>query len=160
MNRNFFIIACVLIVAVTAYSFLSLGRLVNSNKGQPDNVRSQPATLTGDPAPVSDEVEEQKRRAAMRAGYDRLEQARDRVRKQLGILKSRLWQRRVPPDRASVIREQMLQGHASLKNPPLLGAFSSLDEIDREIAKMNGVGDRLKTLETEILEFPVDQQSR
>lgn len=160
MNRNFFIIACVLIVAVTAYSFLSISRLVNTDKTQPDNVRSQPATLTGDTAPDPDESEEQKRRAAMHVGYDRLEQARDRVRKQLGILQSRLWNRRVPPDRASVIQNQMLQGHALLKNPPLLGAFSSLDEINREIEKMNGVGDRLQTLETEILGFPVDQQSR
>ena len=150
MNRNIVVTAIVLIAAATAYSFLSLDGTAVRNETEPDNVQSRPAEspMPAEPGPAR--TAEQKRREAMRAEYNRLEQAREGVRKQLGILKSRLWKLRVPPDRSRAIQEQMRQGYALLKNPPLLGAFSSADEIARETEKVNGVNDRLKTLETDM----------
>ncbi len=150
MNRNTAIIAIALIAAATAYSFLSLDGTAGKDGSEPDNVQSRQAKPPRHTEPGPARTAEQKRREAMRTEYDRLEQARDGVRKQLGILKSRLWKLRVPPDRSRAIQEQMRQGYALLKNPPLLGAFSSADEIAREIEKVNGVNDRLKILEMDI----------
>ena len=150
MNRNIVFTAIVLIAAATAYSFLSLDGTAGRDETGPDNVQSRQAKFPMHAEPGPAQTPEQKRREAMRAEYDRLEQAREGVRKQLGILKSRLWKLRVPPDRSRAIQEQMRQGYALLKNPPLLGAFSSADEIAGEIEKVNGVNDRLKSLETDI----------
>lgn len=150
MNRNTAIIAIALIAAATAYSFLSINGTAGRNETEPDNVQSRQAKPPRHAEPGPAQTAEQKRREAMRVEYDRLEQARDSVRKQLGILKSRLWKLRVPPDRSRAIQEQMRQGYALLKNPPLLGAFSGADEIAREIEKVNGVNDRLNALETDI----------
>ena len=160
MNRNLILIAIVLLACATAYSFMSLERTLEGNGAGPDNAEPAQASIPVPPVPDIEDNERRKRRAAMRAEYDRLEQARDAVRKQLGILNSRLWKLRVPPDRARAIQEQMQQGHALLKNPPLLGAFSSVDEIAGETEKVRGIKDRLKTLEEEVEKQLADQQSR
>ena len=160
MNRNLILIAIVLVAGATAYSFMSLERTLKGNGAGPDNAEPAQASTSALPAPDIEDNERRKRRAAMRAEYDRLEQARDAVRKQLGILNSRLWKLRVPPERARAIQEQMQQGHALLKNPPLLGAFSSVNEIAGEIEKVRGINDRLKSLEEEVEKQLADQQSR
>lgn len=160
MNRNIVFTAIVLIAAATAYSFLSLDGTAGRDETEPDNVQSRQAKSSVHAEPGFAQTAEQKRRQAMRAEYDRLEQAREGVRKQLGILKSRLWRLRVPPDRSRAIQEQMRQGYALLKNPPLLGAFSSADEIAGEIEKVNGVNDRLKTLETDMDEYLAVREPR
>ena len=151
MNRNIVFSAIILIAAATAYSFLSLDGTAGRDKTEPDNAfRSEQATSSMLEESDSAQTAEQKRREAMRAEYAKLEQERDAVRKRLGILKSRLWKLRVPPERAREIQELMGQGYALLRNPPLLGAFSSTDDIAREIKKVNGISDRLETLETDI----------
>ena len=99
---------------------------------------------------VSAQTAEQQRKATLRAEYEKLEQAREGVRKQLGLLKFRLWKLRVSPEQSRAIQEQMQQGYTALKNPPLLGAFSSVDEIAREIEKMSGISVNLKTLEMKV----------
>lgn len=101
-----------------------------------------------------------KRIAAMRAAYAELEQARDTVRLQLGRLKSRTWKLQVSPDQARAITEQMQRGYAILKNPPMLGAFSSAGEIRRELAKVTGMADKLSALETTVEEYIAAQEAR
>ena len=160
MNRHLVLIAIVLIAGATAYSFMSLERTLEGNRAEPDSLKPEHALSPALPAPETGDNDERKRRAAMRAEYDRLEQARDAVRKQLGILNSRLWKLRLPPDRAREIQEQMQQGHALLKNPPLLGAFSGTDEIAGETGKVSEVNVRLKALEEDVEKLLSVQQSR
>ncbi|MDE0156464.1 MAG: hypothetical protein OXS28_12765 [Gammaproteobacteria bacterium] len=150
MNRNIVFAAIVLIAAATAYSFISLDGTVNRHETGADGVLPGQAGSSLNPEPGPAQVAERKRREAMRAEYEKLEQARDGVRKQLATLKSRLWKLRVPPDRARAIQEQLAQGHALLKNPPLLGAFSSVDEIAGEMEKVSGVNARLEALGTDV----------
>lgn len=160
MNRNIVFAAIVLITAATAYSFISLDGTVNRQAAEPNDVPSEQAASSLNAEPGAAQAAERKRREAMRAEYGKLEQARDGVRKQLAKLKSRLWKLRVPPDRARAIREQLAQGHALLKNPPLLGAFSSVDDIAGEIEKVNGVSARLEALETDVEELIAARESR
>ena len=147
---RFIIIAIVLIAAATAYSFLALEGTLKQAGPEPGDAGPAPASPPVPSAPEPGDTEQRQRRAAMRAEYDKLEQAREAVRQRLGVLNSRAWKLRVAPGRARAIREQMQQGYALLKNPPLLGAFSSVGEIADEIEKVQGVNDRLKTLEAEV----------
>lgn len=160
MNRKSIFAAIVLIAAATAYSFISLDGTVNRQAAESNDVPSGQADSSLNAEPGSAQAAERKRRGAMRAEYGKLEQARDRVRKQLAKLKSRLWKLRVPPDRARAIQEQLAQGHALLKNPPLLGAFSSVDEIAGETEKVDGVSARLEALETDVEELSAARESR
>lgn len=159
MNRNIVFAAIVLIAAATAYSFISLDGTLNRQETGADGVSPGQADSSLNPEPGPAQVAERKRREAMRAEYEKLEQARDGVRKQLATLKSRLWKLRVPPDRVKAIQEQLAQGHALLKNPPLLGAFSSVDEIAGEMEKVDGISARLEALETDVEELLAARES-
>ena len=160
MNRNIVFAAIVLIAAATAYSFISLDGTVNREEAEAEDVSSGKAGSSLYPESGPAQAAERKRRDAMHAEYEKLEQARDGVRKQLAKLKSRLWKLRVPPERARAIQEQLAQGHALLKNPPLLGAFSSVDEIAGETEKVDGVSARLEALETDVEELLAARESR
>ena len=159
MNRNIVYAAIVLIAAAMVYSFFSLDGMVNREEAEPNAAAPGRAGSSLNPEPAPARAAERKRREAMRAEYEKLEQARDGVRKQLARLKSRLWKLRVPPERARTIQEQLAQGHALLKNPPLLGAFSSVDEIAGDTEKINDVSARLAVLETDVEELLAARES-
>lgn len=104
------------------------------------------------PAPSAEALaREEKRLAALRAEYAELEQARGALRRQLGKLKARLWNARLPADQARALTKQMRAGHALLKNPPLLGAFRNVEAMRRETAKVNSVAGKLRELEAAAL---------
>lgn len=160
MNRNLVLIALVIITGASGYLLLNLDGTANTDREQADIV------LSSETAPAHRQVAEhdvsgnKKRIATMRAAYAELEQARDTVRRQLGRLKSRTWKLRVSPEQARVITEQMQQGYAILKNPPMLGAFSSVDEIRQELAKVTRTTDKLSALETTVKEYIAAQETR
>lgn len=160
MNRNLVLIALVLIAGGAGYLLLKPDKTANSDQEQQDIVLAGEATAAQRQAPEHDVSRDKKRIAAMRAAYAELEQARDTVRRQLGRLKARTWKLQVSPDQARAITEQMQQGHAILKNPPMLGAFSGTDEIRRESAKVTRVADKLSALETTVKEYIADQETR
>ncbi len=99
-------------------------------------------------------AEEERRIERMRAEYARLEMVRDSVRKQLGKLKARLWGLTLPVEQANEVTERMQQGHAALKDPLLLGAFHSTDDIRREIEKVENISAGLLEAESIILAAP------
>ena len=114
-----------------------------------------PAVAPPRPPPSAEALaREEKRLAALRAEYAELEQARSVLRRQLGRLKARLWQARLPAAQARALTRQMRAGHALLKNPPLLGAFRNVEAMRRETAKVNSVTGKLRELEVAILPPP------
>ncbi len=112
-----------------------------------------PAVAAAAPA-AADPVRlaEERRVAAMRAEYARLESARDEVRLRLGRIKARLWKLRLPAAQARAMETQLRQGHALLHNPPMLGAFYDADDIRREITRVTAVGAELEQLEAAVEE--------
>ena len=94
--------------------------------------------------------EKEKRITAMRSEYARLEQARDTVRKQLAKLRSRLWKLQLTADQARTIREQMQRGYTVLKSPPMLGAFHDAREIRKELARVERISHKLKSVEDSV----------
>ena len=159
MNRNLVLIALVLIAGGAGYLLLNPDKTANSDQEQQDIVLTGEATPT-QRQPEHDVSRDKKRIAAMRAAYAELEQARDTVRLQLGRLKARTWKLQVSPEQARAITEQMQQGYAILKNPPMLGAFSGTDEIRQELAKVTRVADKLSALETTVGEYIAVQETR
>ena len=139
---------------------LNLDRTANTDQQQAVNVAPGEAVPSHPQEPEHDVSGDKKRIAAMRAEYARLEQARATVRLQLGRLKARTWKLQVSPDQARTIHDQMLQGYAILKNPPMLGAFSSAGEIRKELAKVTRIADKLDALETTVQEYITAQEAR
>ena len=160
MNRNLLYIAFVLIAGAAGILLVSLDRTAITEQEQPVNEAPEQAVPSLSPEPEQDVSGDHKRIAAMRAEYARLEQARDTVRLQLGRLKARTWKLRLTPDQARTIRDQMQQGYAILKTPPMLGAFSSAGEIRKELAKVTRIADKLGALETTVQEYIAAQEAR
>lgn len=123
--------------------------------GEPEKNAQAPALAPSPalaPAPSAEALaREEKRLATLRAEYAELEHAREALRRQLGKLKARLWNARLPADQARALTKQMRAGHALLKNPPLLGAFRNVEAMRRETAKVNSVADKLRELEAAAL---------
>ncbi len=103
--------------------------------------------------------EREKRINAMRSEYARLEQARDTVRRQLAKLRSRLWKLQLPADQGRAITEQLQQGYAILKNPPMLGAFHDAREIRKELARVESISRKLKNVEDSVQEHISAQET-
>ncbi len=160
MNRKPVYIAFVLIAGAAIILLLSPDRPATTDQEQPANISPGEAVPPQPQEAEHDVSGDAKRIAAMRAEYARLEQARDTVRLQLGRLKSRTWKLQVTPDQARTIRDQMRQGYAILKTPPMLGAFSSADEIRKELAKVTRIADKLGALETTVQEYIAAQETR
>lgn len=160
MNRNLVLIALVIITGASGYLLLNLDGTANTDREQADTVMSSETAPAHRQTAEHDVSGSKKRIAAMRAAYAELEQARDTVRRQLGRLKSRTWKLRVSPEQARAITEQMQQGYAILKNPPMLGAFSSVAEIRQELGKVTRAADKLSALETTVREHIAAQEAR
>ena len=160
MNRNLVSIALILLAGAAGILLVSLDRPADTDQERPANVAPVAAVPPHPQEPGPDVSADKKRIAAMRAEYARLEQARDTVRLQLGRLKARTWKLQVAPDQARTIQDQMRQGYAMLKNPPMLGAFSNADEIRRELAKVTRIAEKLGALETTVQEYIAAREAR
>lgn len=160
MNRNLVLTAVILIAGAAGILLIGPDRTADTDQEQPLGVSPDEAVPALPQEPEHDVSGDKKRIAAMRAEYARLEQARDTVRLQLGRLKSRTWKLQVSPDQARTIRDQMQQGYAILKTPPMLGAFSSAGEIRKELAKVTRIADKLGALETTVEEYIAAREAR
>lgn len=72
----------------------------------------------------------------MRAEYERLEEARTKLKRHIARLKHEMWGLRFPADIAKKISMTVLGANKLLKNPHMLGAFYSVEQIKDEIAKV------------------------
>ncbi len=159
MNGKIVIITLILIAGGVGYLYLDFAGTHKEEPGQASVVPSQQAPPIQQ-AQEQDVSEDARRRAKMRAEYAELELARDAVRRRLGKLKSRVWKLQVSPDQARTIREQMQQGYAALKNPPMLGAFSSVGDIRKDLARVKVIDNKLKTLEITVQEYIAARETR
>ena len=159
MNRNIIFIALILIAAGTGYLFLSPDQTLERDQAAQVDAKSQEAPPPVEQAPGQDLSADKKRRARMRVEYAELELARDGIRRQLGKLRSRLWKLQVPPDQARAITKQMQRGYAALKNPPMLGAFSSVGDISKETNRIKEIGNKLTALEITVQEHITAQET-
>lgn len=72
----------------------------------------------------------------MTAEYEILEKERKKLKRRLSRLKHDMWGQKFAPETAKKMSEIMLNSHKLIKNPDMLGAFSSVKGIQDEIAKI------------------------
>jgi hypothetical protein len=76
----------------------------------------------------------------MTAEYEILDKERKSLKRRLSRLKHEMWGLKFAPDKAKKISEIMLGSHKLIRNPDMLGAFSSVKGIQDEIAKIKFAG--------------------
>lgn len=73
----------------------------------------------------------------MIAEYEILEQERKKLKRHVARLKHDMWGLRFAPEKAKQMSAIVMGASRLLKNPDMLGAFSSVSGIKDEIAKVN-----------------------
>lgn len=76
------------------------------------------------------------KRKLMEAEYEILEQTRKKLKSHIGLLKHKMWGLKFPSATAKEISTTVMGANSLLKNPHMLGAFSSVEDIKNEIAKI------------------------
>lgn len=77
------------------------------------------------------------KRKLMEAEYEVLDQARKKLKSHIGLLKHQMWGLKFPAATSKNISTTVMGANKLLKNPHMLGAFSSVEEIKDEIAKID-----------------------
>ena len=79
---------------------------------------------------------EEARYAAIQAEYKKLEKARRNLDRRLARIKGVIWNVQLPAKQAEDIVSKMRKGYGLLKTKKLLGAFSGLQSISDELARV------------------------
>ncbi|MGH8121027.1 MAG: hypothetical protein ACRESK_10480 [Gammaproteobacteria bacterium] len=123
--------------------------------------RPQPTFEAGKAVPVPEEVTppaeqaataeqpspDELRRAAMHAEFDELAHARRNLEQKLNKLKVVLWDVKLPRAESEAITETMKNSYAMLKNLKLLGAYSGVEQISTELARVKYLYAQLQEIE-------------
>lgn len=103
-----------------------------------------------------DTVAEEERYAAILAEYKKLEKARRNLDRRLARIKAVMWNVELPAEQAKEIVGKIRKGYELLKTKKLLGAFSGLQSISDELARvvyahenLEGVVEEIKAAKSE-----------
>jgi len=107
-------------------------------------------TQTVDEEMDENEVAEEERYAAILAEYKKLEKARRNLDRRLARIKGVMWNVELPADQAEEMVSKVRKGYALLKSKKLLGAFSGLESISDELARVDYVYQDLEGVVKEI----------
>jgi len=97
-----------------------------------------------------DEIAEEKRYVAIQAEYKKLEKARRNLDRRLARIKGVMWNVEFPAEQAREIVSKIRKGYALLKTKKLLGAFTGLESISDELARVEYVHQNLESVLDEI----------
>ena len=151
MKRLVLLLAIVVIAVVLA--FMSLpedpGKIMKQPAESEQTAQSE-AEAEREALQKKIEAERDKRLAAMKVEYKKLEKARRNLQQRLQEITYYLGQADVPEEQASDMREEIGAANRLLINPPLLGAFRGPDGIVRELEKIERVNQKLDEFEVVI----------
>jgi hypothetical protein len=97
-----------------------------------------------------DTVAEEERYAAILAEYKKLEKARRNLDRRLARIKAVMWNVELPAEQAKEIVSKIRKGYGLLKTKKLLGAFSGLQSISDELARVEYAHENLEGVVEEI----------
>ncbi len=97
-----------------------------------------------------DTVAEEERYAAILAEYKKLEKARRNLDRRLARIKAVMWNVELPAEQAKEIVGKIRKGYELLKTKKLLGAFSGLQSISDELARVEYAYENLEGMVEEI----------
>ncbi|MFB3101537.1 MAG: hypothetical protein ACE1ZM_08850 [Gammaproteobacteria bacterium] len=93
-----------------------------------------------------DEIAEERRYVAIQAEYKKLEKARRNLDRRLARIKGVMWNVEFPAEQAREIVSKIRKGYALLKTKKLLGAFTGLESISDELARVEYVHQNLESV--------------
>ena len=93
-------------------------------------------TETSDEILDASEIAEEERYAAILAEYKKLEKARRNLDRRLARIKAVMWNVELPAEQAEEIVGKIRKGYTLLKSKKLLGAFSGLQAVSDELARV------------------------
>lgn len=148
MKRLFLLL--VIIVVAVVLAFMSLpedpGRVAEqpAPAQAPQQQKRPSAEDQQEAEQAAIEAERDKRLEAMKVEYARLEKARRNLRQRLQAITYYMGQAEgIPTDETQSIRDEIGAANRLLINPPLLGAFRSVDGIRQELEKINRINKQL-----------------
>lgn len=121
--------------------------------------RPQPEFEVTGVSKVTETVEEQEpeidpevarmaeRRAIMEAEFEKLKVARRNLESRLNRLKAIMWGTELDKEEAEAINEQMKNGYALLKHQKLMGAYTGVEQISDELARVEFINNYLREIE-------------
>lgn len=113
----------------------------------PPSASVTPESGSGDTA---QEAAADARREAISAAYGELTAARKALRQKLGDLKALTWGREWPAAQARAAGEGMMAAQYLLQSPAQLGAFSDVDGVRSEQARVQAALVKLQEIEAEL----------
>ena len=115
-------------------------------------VETAPVVETEVVSEVNDEdsVAEEERYAAILAEYKKLEKARRNLDRRLARIKAVMWNVQLPAEQAEEIVSKVRKGYELLKTKKLLGAFSGLQSISDELARVEYAHENLEGVVEEV----------
>ena len=135
-------------------SLLIVATIIFIIRPQPDyeagKTGSVPATTTTveeNTAEGPEQIQADQRRAAMQAEFDQLARARRDLDQKLNKLKVVLWDLQLPKAEGDAITAKMQNSYAMLRNPKMLGAYSGVEEISTELARVKYLYTQLQEIE-------------
>lgn len=96
------------------------------------------------------QIAEEERYAVILAEYKKLEKARRNLDRRLARIKGVMWNVEMPADQAEEMVSKVRKGYGLLKSKKLLGAFSGLESIRDELARVEYVYQDLEGVVEEV----------
>ena len=93
---------------------------------------------------------EEERYAAITSEYKKLEKARRNLDRKLAHIKAVMWNVELPAEQAEEVVGKIRKGYQLLKTKKLLGAFSGLQSVSDELARVEFAYQSLAGVEEEI----------
>jgi hypothetical protein len=113
------------------------------------NIKKETETVAEPETPAVDPETAKiaERRVMMEAEFEKLKVARRNLESRLNRLKAVMWGTELGREEAAAINEQMKNGYALLKHQKLVGAYSSVEQISDELARVEFINDYLREIE-------------
>jgi Pyruvate/2-oxoacid:ferredoxin oxidoreductase gamma subunit len=105
-----------------------------------------------------DAENDKERTRLMRAAYEVLEEARTKLKRHIAKLKHEMWGLKFTKEKAKKISTTVMGANKLLKNPHMLGAFSNVEQIQNEIAKVNFAEKSLEEID-EIIKAKIEENA-
>ena len=142
-----YILAIVFVLVVATVIFI-IRPQPNFEAGKAGSVPpTTPAAVVEKAGESPEQSQADQRRAAMQAEFDHLAKARRDLDQKLNKLKVVLWNLKLPKAESDAISDTMKNSYAMLKNPRMLGAYSGVEDISTELARVKYLYTQLQEIE-------------
>ena len=159
MKISLVIAALVIFVVAVRYFVLmpdiNRGRVPEQQAAQSSEITKEVAASgiesTQDTIAQDEEINHDSRRNEMHAVFSVLEQSRKQLKSHANLVKSKTWGLELPAEQAKLVSKKLRRVFAYLKNPPMLGAYFEVGEIQNEVKKVYAMNADLNEVEDLIM---------